>query len=214
MLVDMLLAWMHDLSKQQAEELARYMGLSVDGTLDDLRKRLKQKWTALQPYLPSPSAVKPSLVLEPNSLSTDFINHDSSYLGKVKSKLVSGLIMNVPLLMDTDPENVVKILIRVSEVYELKLVSDSEFMSLLVCGTSGRVTQILGAHLGTAQNLAGVRSLIISTFLPPRVKEKYLGSYVLERFQSSLEDMNSHIMSVVGAADIFGFVGSESQLVH
>jgi hypothetical protein len=214
MLVDMPLAWIHDLSKQQAEELARQMGLSVDGTLDDLRKRLKQKWTALQPYWPSPSAVKPSLVSEPNSLNTDFINHECSYLGKVKSKLVSDLIKNVPLLTDTNPKNVVKFLIRVTDVYELNLVSDSEFMSLLVCRTTGRVTQILGAYLGTAQNWAGVRSLIVSTFLPPRVKEKHLGSYVLERFQSSSEDMNSYIMSVVAAADILGFVGSESQLVH
>jgi hypothetical protein len=89
----------------------------------------------------------------------------------VKSKLVSDLIKNVPLLTDTDPENFVKFLIRVSEVYELKLVSDSEFMSLLVRRTSGRVTLILGAHLGTAQSWAGVRSLIVSTFYPPRVKE-------------------------------------------
>jgi hypothetical protein len=169
----MPLAWIHDLSKQQVEELARQMSLSIDGTLDDLRKRLKQKWTAIQPYLPTPSAVKPPLVSEPNSLSTDFITHENCYLGKVKSKLVSDLIQNVPLLTDTDPENV-KFFIRVSEVYELKLVSDSEFMSLLVSRTSGRVTQILGAHLGTAQNWAGVRYLIVSTFLPPRVKEKYV----------------------------------------
>jgi hypothetical protein len=33
-------------------------------------------------------------------------------------------------------------------------------------------------------------------------------------FQSSSEDLNSIIMSVVAAADILGFVGSEAQLVH
>jgi hypothetical protein len=105
--VNMPLAWIHDLSKQQVEELARQMGLSIDGTLDDLRKRLKQKWTVIQPYLPTPSAVKPPLVSEPNSLSTEFITHENSYLSKVKSKLVSDLIQNVTLLTDNDPENVI-----------------------------------------------------------------------------------------------------------
>jgi hypothetical protein len=212
--VNMPLAWIHDLSKQQAEELASQLGLAIDGTLDDLRKRLKQKWTAIQPYLPAPSAVKLPLVSEPNSISTEFTSHGNGYLSKVKSKLVSDLIQNVPVLTDNDPEKVLKFLIRVSEIYELKLVSDCEFMSLLMCRTSGRVTQILGAQLGTAQNWAGVRSLIISTFLPHRLKEKFLRSYVLDRFQSSAEDMNAYVMSVVAAADILGFVGSESQLVH
>jgi hypothetical protein len=45
----MPLAWIHDLSKQQLEELAGQFGLSIDGTLDDLRKRVKQKWTVIQP---------------------------------------------------------------------------------------------------------------------------------------------------------------------
>jgi hypothetical protein len=64
----MPLAWIHDLSKQKLEELAAQLGLSIDGTLDDLRKRVKQRWAVIQPYLPSPTAAKSSLVSEPNSL--------------------------------------------------------------------------------------------------------------------------------------------------
>jgi hypothetical protein len=85
------------------------MGLAVDGTLDDLEKRLKQKWTVLQPYLPSPSALKSSLASEPNPLSIDSIGHESTYLGKVKFKLISDLIKNVPMLADTDPGKIVKV---------------------------------------------------------------------------------------------------------
>jgi hypothetical protein len=68
---------------------------------------------------------------------------------------------------------------------------------------------------GSFRNHWGVvRSQIISAFLPPRLKEKFLRSYVLDRFQSSSEDLNIYIMSVVAAADILGFSGLESQLVH
>jgi hypothetical protein len=46
------------------------------------------------------------------------------------------------------------------------------------------------------------------------VKERFLASHVLERFQSSSEDLNSYVMSVVAAADILGFSGTEGQLVQ
>jgi hypothetical protein len=46
------------------------------------------------------------------------------------------------------------------------------------------------------------------------LKEKFLLSYVLDRFQSSSEDLNMYIMSVVAAADILGFSGSDSHLFH
>jgi hypothetical protein len=52
-LFDMPLVWIHDSSKQQVEELARQVGLSKDGKLDDLRKRVKEKWTVIEAYLPS-----------------------------------------------------------------------------------------------------------------------------------------------------------------
>jgi hypothetical protein len=202
------------LSKQQLEELASQLGLPIEGTLDDQRKRVKQKWTIIQPYLPSSTAAKSSLGSEPNPVDTDSLVHASTYLTKTKINLVSDLIKNIPLLTDTDPERILKFSIRVSEVHDLKLVSDPVFLSLLVSRKSGRVTQIVGAHLGTTQNWGVVRSLIISTFLPPLLKENFLTSYVLDHFQASSEILNSYIMSVVAAADILGFEGSESQLVH
>lgn len=167
--VIMPLAWVHDLSKQQVEELAGQLGLPIDGTLDDLRKRVKQKWSAIEPYLPSPSVAKSALVSESNASRDDSTVRASTHLMKVKLNLVSDLFKNIPLLSDTDPENILKFLIRVSEVYDLKLVSESEFLSLLVSRTSGRVMQILGAHLGTTSHWGMVRAQIISTFLPARV---------------------------------------------
>jgi hypothetical protein len=72
------------------------MGLPIDGTLDDLRKRVKQKWTIIQPYLPSPTAAKSSLGSEPDPVSTDSLVRASTYLTKTKINLVSDLIKNIP----------------------------------------------------------------------------------------------------------------------
>jgi hypothetical protein len=58
-----------------------------------------------------------------------------------------------------------------------------------------------------------VQTEIVSIFLPPRVKERFLTSYVLNRFQDHGEDVTDYVTSVVEAAKILGFAGSESQLV-
>jgi hypothetical protein len=134
-------------------------------------------------------------------------------LSKAKTKLATDLISNIPVLSGTEPEEILKFLIRAKGIFDLILISESEFMALLVSRTVGRITQILGDHLGSTQGWAMLQSEIISTFLPPRVKEGFLASHVLDRFQSSGEDLNMYVMSVVAAAEILGYTGSESQLV-
>jgi hypothetical protein len=42
------LAWIHDLSKQQVEELASQLGLRADGTLDNLGRRVKESGPQLR----------------------------------------------------------------------------------------------------------------------------------------------------------------------
>jgi hypothetical protein len=176
---------------------------------------VKERWTAIEPFLPSPSlAAKSTSVPNAESHPSGSSGRDSSYSSKMKIKLVDDATKNIPVLTDTDPGNILEFLISVKGVYDLNLVTDVEFLSLLVSRTSGRITQILGAHLNSTQNWGMVRHELINTFLPPRVKERFLDSYVLNRFQRPSEDLNCYIMSVVAAAEILGFEGPESRLVH
>jgi hypothetical protein len=73
---------------------------------------------------------------------------------------------------------------------------------------------ILGANIGTTDTWGMFQAEIISTFLPPRIKEQFLVSHILDRFQSPMEDLTEYIMSVLAAAKILGFLGTEVQLVH
>jgi hypothetical protein len=178
----MPLASIHDLPKQQLEGLASQLGLSADGILADLMKRVKEKWTAVELYLLSQSAAKSFLITTPVQQNMDTSVYQGNWLSKVKIKLATDLISGIPVLSGTDPEEILKFLIRAKRVFDLKLISESEYMAHLVSRTVGRITQILGAHLGSTQSWAMVQSEIISTFFPPRVKEGFLASYVLERF--------------------------------
>jgi hypothetical protein len=203
------------MSKQQLEELASQLGLEVGGTLDDLRRRVKEKWSVIEPFLPSASmTAKFTPGTEPEFQATDSLTMEGSYVRKMKLKLLADMVKNVPFLTDTDPERVLKFLIAAKEVHDLKLVGDSEFIALLISRTTGRMTSILGSHLNSTQNWGMVRAEIVNTFLPTRVRERHLALYVLDRFQSPSEDLNTYITTVVAAAEILGFEGGESRLVH
>jgi hypothetical protein len=102
----MPLAWIHDLPRQQLEGLASQLGLSTDGTLDDLRKRVKEKWTAVEPYLPSQSAAKSFLLTTPVQQNMDPSMHQGNCLSKIKIKLVTDLISGILVLSGTDPEEI------------------------------------------------------------------------------------------------------------
>jgi hypothetical protein len=163
----MPLAWIYTLFKQRAEELAMQLGVPVEGTPDELVKRLKERWTAIEGCLPSTSEPKSD-----QNLSTVFpsINpevHNSCHLSEMKVKPVSGLVKSVLLLINTDLEKVLRFLTRAKEVHDLGLVTDFGVVFSLVSRTLGRVTRIVGFHhtSGPTSGLDG--SKLIYTFFCP-----------------------------------------------
>jgi hypothetical protein len=52
MYFNMPLAWIHNLPTEEGEMMAAELGVSIQGTLDELRKRLKEKWRAVEHFLP------------------------------------------------------------------------------------------------------------------------------------------------------------------
>jgi hypothetical protein len=134
----MPLGWIHNLPREEAEKLAVELGVSVHGTLDDLRKKLKEKWKALEQYLPPQSTDKSEArSSDTSSRVSEGLDHVNYSQCKLKGKVFADLVRNVPVLSIAEPERVLKFLVRASEVYDLKLVSDGEFLALLVARSTG-----------------------------------------------------------------------------
>jgi hypothetical protein len=96
---------------------------------------------------------------------------------------------------------------------QLNAVTFDQFCDGLVARTTGRLTLIFSVHL-SASIWGSVCAEILSTFLPPRIRELFLSKYVLDRFQSATEELSQFVMSVVAAADIVDYEVPESVLVH
>jgi hypothetical protein len=176
----MPLTWIHDPPKQRLEDLASQLGVPQDGTLDELRKRVKDKWAIVQTYLPPSSTAKSIQATNPNQSVMNSVTYASTPQNKIRLKIVSELLSAIPQLSGIDPEQIIQFLIRVNQVLELKLLPGSEIMPLLITRTSGRLLQIIGAHIGTTNEWGAVQSQSIAAFLPPRMKEQFLVTYVLE----------------------------------
>jgi hypothetical protein len=120
------------MSKPQLEELASQLGLKADGALDDLRKSVEEKWTDIEYFLPSPNtAAKSTLVTKTEFSVTESLSQDKSYGSRMKINWLVDALKNVPFLEDTNSENILKFLMAVKGVYDLNVVTDLKFISLL-----------------------------------------------------------------------------------
>ncbi|PNF34152.1 hypothetical protein B7P43_G18333, partial [Cryptotermes secundus] len=133
---------------------------------------------------------------------------------KLRGNVVSELVRNIHILTDTEPEQVFRFLVRAKEVYDLKLVTDGEFLALLVARTARKHMNIISGYLRVFFGCALACSDILSVFLPPRIRESLLSKYVLDRFKGHIEDLTQFIKSVVSAAGILEYQVSESALVR
>ena len=209
----MPLRWLYCLSRPQAEQLAVELGISTEGTFEELRERLANKWSSWE-------AVKAELdsmtvpAMEVDALGPGVQDHVVQSQVKLKAKVVADLVKGMPVLSATEPEAVLEFLIRAREIYNLKLVSDTEFLALVVTRSAGRVTQILSRHLSGGSTWEWASAEILTFFFPPRIREGFLSKYVLNRFQAEMEELSQFVGSVVAAAEVLGYQGPECELVH
>jgi hypothetical protein len=109
----MPLAWIHNIPREESENLGMELSVPVQGTLDDLRKRLK-KWKALETYLPPQSTDKSEVAMHTAGVSdikvkcSDVHENVSYSQSKLRGKVATDLVKNIPVLSDTEPESVFK----------------------------------------------------------------------------------------------------------
>jgi hypothetical protein len=151
--VIMPLGWIHNLPREEAEKLANELGVSAQRTLDELRRKVKDKGRAVEIYLPPQIADKFGAGMDVAGVSNVKIQNADVHAQisysqiKLKCSVVTDLVRKIPVLSDTEPESVFRFLVQAKEVYDLKLVTDREILALLVTRTSGRLMHIISVHL-------------------------------------------------------------------
>jgi hypothetical protein len=81
----MPLAWINNLRREDAEKLANELNVPTQGILDELRKKLREKWKTLEAYLPPQSSDKSGVTMQAAVASDRGIG---GYLANHLTKLV------------------------------------------------------------------------------------------------------------------------------
>jgi hypothetical protein len=161
--------WIDDLPSEEAQKMAIELGVPAKGAVHEIRLRLKEKWKAMEQYLPPQRAAESERGLD--VAGTSCVKDESSdvqaqvnYLqAKLRGRVVADMLRGVPVLLNTEPENVFGFLVRVRQVYDLGLVTDEKFLTHIITKTTGRLTRIVSAHLHPGSFWESVSSEILST---------------------------------------------------
>jgi hypothetical protein len=101
--VIMPLGWIHNLPREEAEKLANELGVSTQGTLDELWRKMKDKWRALETCLPPQIADKFGVGMDVAGVSNvktqnADVHAQISYLQiKLKCSVVIDLVRKIPV---------------------------------------------------------------------------------------------------------------------
>jgi hypothetical protein len=212
--------WIDDLPREEAQKMVVELGVPAKGAVHGIRLRLKEKWKAMEQYLPPRRADESERGL--GVAGTSYVKNESSdvqaqsnYLqAKLRGRVVADMLRGIPVLLNTEPENVFGFLIRVRQVYDLGLATDEEFLTHIVTKMTGRLTRIVGAHLRLGSSWESVSSEILSTIFPLHIREGFLSRFVLDHFQTATEDMSESVTSVVAAASVLQYQVAEPVLVR
>jgi hypothetical protein len=96
--INIPLAWIHNLPREEAGKLAMELGFPVYVTLDELRKRLKEKWKALETYVPLQNTDNSEVAMHTAGVGDikvhygDMHDHVSYSQPKLRGKMATDLV--------------------------------------------------------------------------------------------------------------------------
>jgi hypothetical protein len=213
----MPVSWIHQLGKDERVQLAATFGMELNGAeeLDQLRRMMKEKWRLIEMLVPSERILGESKTggqSESGDERREVVKSPETG-SKMNSKVLFELVRALPVIKVTDPESVLEFLVKTQGIWKLKLVTDVEFLSIMLSKAHGYFAQVIGKHLTQRSNWVEVRKGLVKIFLPSRVREQLLNSRVLNRFQHMVEDLHTYLLSIREVVETLSYEGTEEELV-
>jgi len=225
-LVDCLLCCMalsgSDIYRLNAEQLRkccveRY--LCADGPVRVLRRRLADYVRVNmtdQQRLPGVSqASVPSDLVPDHFVTTPPISNEVSQGGGVGSQfaVLLDLLRQVKPLLSEEPVDILRLFVRLEEVYELKLVDDSQFIARILPLVFGSLLKFLGECRREECSWAVCKSRLLDEYFPYFVRERLIRDLIIFKFHEVGESMRSYVDQVFQAAIFLQYGATEQELI-
>ena len=124
------------------------------------------------------------------------------------------LLRQVVPLSSEEPEEILRLFVRLGEVYELGLVDDRQFVTRILPLVSGSVMKFLGSCLRGRCSWDDCKSQLLEEFFPHFVRERLVRDLIVFRFHAAGQSMRGYIEQVFQAANFLKYEATEQQLVE
>ena len=211
-----------DIYRLNAEQLRkccveRY--LCADGPVRVLRRRLadyvRVNMTDQQRLPGASQASVPNDLVPDHFVTTPPISNEVSQGGGVGSQfaVLLDLLRQVKPLLSEEPVDILRLFVRLEEVYELKLVDDSQFIARILPLVFGSLLKFLGECRREECSWAVCKSRLLDEYFPYFVRERLIRDLIIFKFHGVGESMRSYVDQVFQAAIFLQYGATEQELV-
>ena len=123
------------------------------------------------------------------------------------------LLRSIPPLCSEEPTEIMRLFIRLDEVYDLKLVMDSEFVIRVMPLVRGSLLRFLGNCSREQCSWAASKSRLLDEYFPYFVRERLIRDLIMFNFQGEEQKLRDYIAQVFQAAAFLQYEATEEQLV-
>ena len=122
------------------------------------------------------------------------------------------LLRSIPQLCSGEPTEIMRLFVRLDEVYDLKLVMDSEFVIRIMPLVRGSLLRFFGICLRERCSWAESKSRLLDEYFPYFVRERLIMDLIIFNFQGEGQNLREYIGQVFQVAKFLQYDATE-QLV-
>jgi hypothetical protein len=201
------------LTADKLRELCAEVGVESEGTVQVLRRRLVQ-------FLRDDTEGNPRDQIMDDTARADAVEgtppaEDQTQVGQADScvPVLVELLRKVSPLTASEPEEVMKLFIKLNVIHRLRLVSDKVIMTRVLPLLIGDVLILLGESLRQGNSWEQFLSVIRERIFTHFVRERLVRDLVVNKMQGERAPLREHIDGVFSSAEFLGYQASEQELV-
>jgi len=138
------------------------------------------------------------------------VAHDGG--GNGQMAVLVGLLRSIPTLCSEEPIEIMRF-VRLDEVYDLKLVIDSEFVIRIMPLVRGSLLRFFGNCLRERCSWAESKSRLLDEYFPYFVRERLIRDLIIFNFEGEGQTLREYIGQIFQVAKFLQYEATEEQLV-
>jgi hypothetical protein len=203
------------LTADKLREICAEVGVETEGPVQVLRRRLVQVLRTGAEGIARDQIMDDTTRADAVEGTSPPPVEDQTQVGQAEScvLVLVELLWKVSPLTASEPEEVMKLFIKLNVIHRLRLVSDKVFMTRVLPLLVGDVLILLGESLRQGNSWEQYLSVIRERVFTHFVRERLVRDLVVNEMQGEEAPLREHTDGIFSTAEFLGYQASEQELV-